>query len=258
MRGTERRDELLHFVRMRGYVSVSDAASALGVDASTVRRDLARLDALGLVQRSHGGALPLRDEAEVPYDVKLGRLMPEKRAIGQLVASLIPDGSSVILDSGSTTLLMAQALAGRRDLTVITADVRIAAEILLRPEIRLIVLGGEALAGTSTLLGQEAVESMRRYHVDVAVIAADAVDDEIASNLNGAVVPLKRAMIGAARRRILAVDNSKFGTRKLVHVAALQEFSDIVTDDGVHDAVASKVPVPLHRAAVDRGRLAGR
>lgn len=224
----------------------------MGVDNSTVRRDLARLDELGLVRRSHGGALPLRDEAEVPYDVKIGRLVSEKKAIGRLVASEIPEGSTIILDAGSTTLMVARALAGHHDITVITPDVRIAAELLFRPDIRLIMPGGESLPRTSTLLGQEAVESMRRYHVDIAVMAVDAVDNEVVSNVNGSVVPLRRAMMGAARHTILAVDNSKFGLRKLVKVAPTEEFDEIVTDDGVDETLAAGFPSPVRRAAADR------
>lgn len=245
--GAERRDELLRIIRQRGYVNVTQAAAELSVDASTVRRDLARLDELGLVQRSHGGAVPLRDEAEIPYDIKIGRLVEEKRAIGRLVSTLIPEGATVILDAGSTTLLVARALSEHRGITVITPDVRIAAE-LFRPEMRVIVPGGEGLPGTSTLLSQEAVEAMRRYHVDIAVMAVDALDETVASNGNSAVVPLKRAMMGAARRTLLAADHSKFGVRKLVTVARIEEFDEIVTDEGVDPTMVDRLPVPVRCA----------
>lgn len=252
MKGAERRDELLRMVRRRGYLNVSEAAQELDVDNSTVRRDLTRLDQLGMVERRHGGALPMRDEADVPLDVKMGRLVPEKRAIGQLVASTIPDGATVILDSGSTSLMVAQALASRRDFTVITPDIRVAAEFISRPDVRLIVPGGEGVPSTTTVVSQEAVETMRRFHVDVAVLAADAVDVGGASNMNGAVIPLKRAMIGAARRRILVMDSSKFGARKLVNVAPLNQFDEIVTDDGLDEETARAYPLPVRRASVVR------
>lgn len=254
MKGSERRDALLRILRDDGYVNASRAAGGLGVDTSTIRRDLARLEKLGLVRRSHGGALPLRDEAEVPYGVKIGRLVPEKQAIGRLVTSLIPDGSTIILDTGSTMLMVAKALAGHRDLTVITPDVRIAAELVVHPEMRLIVPGGEGLAGTSALLSVDAVESMTGYHVDFAVMAVDGVDTEVASNLNGAIVPMMRAMMGAARHTILAVDHSKFGVRKLVAIASIQEFDEIVTDDGVDDTLASGYPLPVRRAPIEPER----
>ncbi len=256
MRSSERRDELLRIIRDRGYLNATAASRELGVDSSTIRRDLSRLHQLGLIERSHGGAVGTRDEAEVPYDVKISKLVPEKQAIGILTASLIPDGSTIILDSGSTSLMVARALLGHRDLTVITPDIRVAAELITRPDVRLIVPGGEGVPETTTVVSQEAVESMRRYHVDVAVIASDALDLDGATNMNGAVVPLKRTMLGAARRRILVADNSKFGRRKLVKVAAVEEFSDIVTDDGADDSMLSAYPVPVRRAPIARERQA--
>lgn len=254
MKGAERRDEVLRIVRARGYVNVTEAARELGVNSSTIRRDLARLVQLGLIERSHGGAIAVNDEAEIPYDVKIARRVAEKQAIGELVASLIPNDSTVIIDSGSTAFMVARALADHRGMTVITPDIRVGAELVARPDVRLIVPGGEALPATTTLLSQEAVESMRRYHVDVAVMAADAVDPEGVTNINSAVVPLKRAMIGAARRAILAIDSSKFGIRKLVTVAPVEEFSEVVTDDGLDEAVAGTYPVPVLRAALEQER----
>lgn len=254
MKAAERRDELLRILRDDGYLSAADAAARLGVDTSTIRRDLARLDELGLVRRSHGGALPLRDEAEVPYGVKIGRFVPQKKAIGRLVASLIPDGATVILDTGSTALMVARALTEHRGITVITPDAQIAAELLFRPEIRLIVPGGELLAGTSALISQEAVESMSRYHVDLAVMAVDGVDPEVASNLNGAIVPMKRAMMDAAMSTMLAVDHSKFGVRKLMTVAPVRTFDAIVTDQSIDDLTAQRYPVPIRRAPVEPER----
>jgi DeoR/GlpR family transcriptional regulator of sugar metabolism len=239
----------LRLVRGNGYLSVKDAATELGVDTSTVRRDFAHLDRLGLIERSHGGALPVRDEAEGPYNIKLGRLVPEKRAIAELTASLIPEGASVILDSGSTTLMVARALADHRGLTVITPDVRVAAELAIRPGIRLIVPGGEGIPGTSTLVSQESVEDFRRFTVDIAVIAADGVDEEAVTNMNGTVVPLKQAMINAADRSILVMDSSKFGLRKLMKVAPVQHLSEVVTDAGLAASVASSYPVPVRRAS---------
>lgn len=254
MKAAERRDELLRILRDDGYLNVTSAATHLGVDSSTVRRDLARLDGLGLVRRSHGGALPLRDEAEEPYGVKIERLVPQKKAIGRLVASLIPDGSTVILDTGSTALMVARALSGHRDLTVITPDAQIAAELSLRPDVRLIVPGGELLAGTSALISQESVEAMSRYHVDFAIMAVDGVDLDVASNLNGAIVPMKRAIMNAAARTVLAVDHSKFGVRKLMTVAPVRAFDEIVTDSDLADSTAKPYPVPIRRAPVEPER----
>lgn len=251
MSSTARRDELLRTLRDQGYVRVTEAAAEMRVDSSTIRRDLVRLEKLGLVRRSHGAALPPRDDVEVPYSVKMSRAVREKKAIGRRVASMIDDGASVILDSGSTSLMVARALAQHRDLTIITPDIQVAAEVINRPNVRLIVPGGESLSPTTTVISQEAVESVRNYRVDVVVLGADAVDPEGASNHGSAVVPLKRAMLEAARRSILVVDSSKIGSRQLVPVCALHEVDQVVTDAGMAPTDLDEYPVPVERVIVD-------
>lgn len=249
MRASDRRDALLREVQDRGYVNAAEAAGEFGVDSSTIRRDLLRLDQLGLLQRSHGGAVARRDEADVPYDVKIRKLVPEKEAIGAAAAAQIPDGATVMLDSGSTTLMVAKALAGRTDLTVITPDVVIAAELIVNPSIRLIVPGGESLRDTTTVVSQEAVEMVRRYHVDIAVMASDAVDAAGPTNMNGVVVPLKRAMMGAALRSLLVADSSKIGQRCLVKVSPMEEFDELITDAGADPRETAGYPIPVQRVA---------
>ena len=250
MHTAERRDTLLRTIRTRGYLNVADAAAELGVDTSTVRRDLGRLESAGLIERSHGGAIPVRDEAEVPLGQKIGLRVAEKRAIAHEVARHIPNDSTVLLDAGSSCLLVAQALFAHRGLTVVTPDVSIAAELITRSDVRLILPGGEAVPETSTVLNQEAVEMVRRLHVDVAVMGADAVDARGASNLNSAVVPFKRAMIGSAARTILAVDHSKLNTRRLIAVANLEELALLVTDDGGPEDATADYPIDVVRVAI--------
>lgn len=250
MHTAERRDTLLRTIRTRGYLNVAEAADELGVDTSTIRRDLTHLEALGVIQRSHGGAVPVRDEAEVPLDRKIGLQVAEKRAIAHEVARQIPNDSTVLLDAGSTCLLVAQALFAHTGLTVVTPDVTIAAELIRRNDVRLILPGGEAVPETTTVLNQEAVEMVRRMHVDIAVMGADAVDARGASNLNSVVVPFKRARIGAAARTILAVDNSKLNTRRLISVAGLDELAMLVTDSGCPDSVVAEYPIPVVRTPV--------
>lgn len=249
MRTSDRRDALLRVVRDRGYVNAAEAAEEFGVNSSTIRRDLTRLDQLGLLQRSHGGAVSRRDEADVPYDVKIRKLVPEKQAIGAAAAALIPDGATVMLDSGSTTLMVAKALADRTDLTIVTPDVVIAAELIVHPSIRLIVTGGEDVKDTTTVVSQEAVEMVRRYHVDVAIMASDAVDAAGPTNMNGVVVPLKRAMMGSARRSILLADSSKLGQRRLVRVAPLEDFEELITDTGADPTETAAYSIPVRRVS---------
>jgi DeoR/GlpR family transcriptional regulator of sugar metabolism len=257
LRASDRRDELLRIIRDVGYLSATEAARQLGVDSSTIRRDLMRLDQLGLIQRSHGGAVARRDEADVPYDIKIHKRVPQKQAIGAAVAAMVPPGATVMLDSGSTTLMVARALVDHPDLTVVTPDILVAAELITRPNVRLMVPGGEGVRDTTTVVSQESVEMVRRYHVDFAVMASDAVDETGATNMNGVVVPLKRAMMDGAARCVLVADSSKLGQRRLVRVAALEEFAELITDHGVDEATVRAYPVPVRRVSAGTGTEAG-
>lgn len=250
LRGTARRDDIVAILRRQGYLSVSELASMLGVDHSTVRRDLMELAREGLINRTHGGALPIRDEAELPYVVKSSQRIAQKEAIAKAAASMTEGRHTVIIDSGSTMLMLAHELRSRDNLTVLTPDIRVAAELIDSSGLRLIVPGGEVLASTSTLTSQEAVEAFTRYRVDVAFIGADAVDTRQVSNFSSAVVPLKRAMIAAAERVVLMADSSKLDSRRLVSVAPLQDFDEMVTDSDATQAQLDAYPIRVIRAPV--------
>jgi DeoR family transcriptional regulator, aga operon transcriptional repressor len=248
--GQHRRDEILSRVQRHGYVSVKQLAEDYQVDASTIRRDLDRMAAQGLVNRSHGGATLPGEPEETPYAVKAGEHVAEKGAIARAVAELIPHGRSLLMDSGSTTLEVAKALRGHRDMTVVTNDVRVAAEVANQGDVRLIVLGGEVLPAVYTLASERAVDLIGEFNVDYAVMGADAVDPQGITNTNSNEVSMKRAMLQAARQVVVVADSSKFGHSALVRVAGLESVDLIVTDDGLRPDEAASYPVEVRRVPV--------
>jgi len=244
--GKKRRQEILQRVQHLGYVSARELAEEYAVDTSTVRRDLDALARLGLVVRNHGGA-SLPSEPAGASDAQLAARVPQKQAIAQAVARMIGDGRSLLLDSGSTTLEVTRALRGHRAMTVVTNDLRIAAELAGDDEVRLIVLGGEALPHAYTLMSERAADLIGGYQVDVAVLGADAVDPRGITHMNSFEAPMKRAMIRAAAQVLVVADSSKFGQSALVRVAGLEEVTRVVTDDGLPEAVAASYPVEVVR-----------
>lgn len=218
-----------------GYVEAKALSRDLGVDASTIRRDLDALARLGKAERTHGGARPVEGAlSEIPYAVKEHSQRDEKAAIGREAAALVRDGDSVILDSGSTTYQVATALRHRSGLTVITNDLRIGKFVATFPEVRLLVAGGELLGSVFTLVGERTVEFLSDYSVDWTFLGADAVDPTAGiTNTNTLEIPVKRAMIGAAARTVVLADSSKFGERALARVAALDEVDTVLTDTGL-------------------------
>src|ERR1700710_418609 len=136
--------EILDRVVEDGSVAGLSLAQEFGVSAATVRRDLQTLHGQGLLRRTHGGALPRPAGLELPIQYKTSRQHREKRAIGLAAARLVRDGDVVGMTGGTTATEVARALADRRGLTVVTNALNIAAELVSRQHIRLVVIGGDA------------------------------------------------------------------------------------------------------------------
>jgi DeoR family transcriptional regulator of aga operon len=249
--GKQRREAILGRLHRHGYVSVRQLALDYQVDSSTIRRDLDTMAQLGMIQRSHGGATLPAEPAEIPYDVKIETNVAQKRAIARAVAELVPHRRSLLMDSGSTTLEVARALRGHREMTVITNDLRVAAEIANQGDVRLIVLGGEALPAVYTLASERAVDLINEFHVDYAVMGADAVDPQGITNTNSNEVSMKRAMLRAADQVLVVADSSKFGRSALVRVADLENVDLIVTDDGLSEQTTAEYPVEIRRVSAE-------
>lgn len=253
----QRRREIRRRLATAGFVATRDLALELCVDASTIRRDLEGLARAGVVLRTHGGAmLPAHPAAgeltDLPYAMKEHEHVAEKHAIATFAAGLVHDGDSLVLDSGSTTFAVAQALAGRRGLTVATNDVRIAHHLAKEGDVRLVVTGGQLLEHVYTLVGADTVDSLLGLHVDWAILGADAVDQEAGiTNRNTIEVPVKQAMLKSAARAMLVADSSKFGRRAMASVCGIDAFAHVVTDDRLDRAHVrrygghvARVPVP--------------
>lgn len=253
--GKQRREEILGRVQRHGYVSVRQLAQDYQVDSSTIRRDLDTMAELGLIVRSHGGAALPAEPAETPYNVKVGKNVAQKRAIARVVAEIVPHGSSLLIDSGSTTLAVAQALRGHREMTVITNDLRVAAELANQGDVRLIVPGGEVLPAVYSLASERAVDLIKEFHVDYALMGADAVDPQGITNTNSNEVSMKRAMLSAADNVLVVADSSKFGHTALVRIAGFDDVDLIVTDDGLDEESASAYPVQIRRVRPDPALL---
>ena len=238
----DRLQVITDFIRQRGSVRSRDLVQALGVTDETIRRDLARLAEQGLVRRAHGGALAVRPSDETDTAFRLREHAVEKAAIGRRAAELVKDGSSIILDSGTTTLGLARALRGKENLTVVTTAVTNAIELVGNPTMSVIMTGGVIRPTTFGASGQLAAATLRGLHVDQTFLAIHSV-----SVAGGLTYPLfeevdaKRAMIEAASEVILLADHSKFGRQALVRVAPITAVNRIITTAGIDPDEAAAI-----------------
>lgn len=251
MRTEHRRREIVRRLYLMGYVEARELAEELGVDASTIRRDLDALARDGDVQRTHGGARLPAGAVDLPYELKQVERIPAKQAIAGAAAALVRDGESVVLDSGSTTYELATRLCAREQLTIVTNDIRIAQVVRAHPKVRLLVAGGELLRSTYTLFGERTVEFLHDLSVDWTFLGADAIDATTITNTNTIEVPLKRAMLAVARAAVVLADSSKFGRRALVRVADVGEVDRVITDADLPDRLADGFGTRLQRVPLD-------
>ena len=248
-----RRDRMAASVARRGFARVADLARELGVSEVTVRTDLAALEVDGRVTRVHGGAMPrgLVAERESSLEQSRTRLTRVKQAIGAEAAARVRSGESLLLDVGSTTLAVAQALVARTDLDeVVIVTNGLAIALALEPAIprfTVVVSGGTLRSLQHSLVNPLATTLLDDVRVDLAILGATGIDAEAGvTNVNLPEAEVKRRMVASAARRVLAADSSKLGQVHLGRVATLDELDELITDDAATDAALA----PLRTAGL--------
>lgn len=233
MLAIERRNEILEKLQKEKRVVVSELSQFYKVSEETIRRDLEKLENDGLVIKSYGGAV-LNEHSifDLPFNVRKNKRVTEKQKIAALIADLVRDGETLMLDASSTSVYVAKALREKRKkLTVITNSVEILMELFHVPEWTVISAGGVFQGELLALQGPVTDQVVRSYHVDKAVISCKGLslgcsftdsDEQNAS--------CKRAMLKSANERILAADSSKFGEVAFTRVAQWSDITKLVTD----------------------------
>ncbi|MET9226034.1 DeoR/GlpR family DNA-binding transcription regulator [Lentzea sp. NPDC003310] len=232
--------QITEAVRDAGSLGVADLAELTGASEMTIRRDLEVLAAQGVLERYRGGArsLLLRG-SEPPFALRSDENMDAKRRIAATVASLITDGESVVLDSGTTCLEVARLLHDRR-LTIMPLSLHAVNALSSSSTLTLLVPGGRPRPGELALTGPLTLASLQALRFDTAVIGCCGLSAEhglTAYDLEDASV--KRTAITSARRVIAAVDASKLDRTALAHVAPVSSLDAVVTDAADFEPLAS-------------------
>jgi len=235
---SERVSRLVETLRRDGRVEVARAAVEFGTAEMTIRRDLDQLVERGVARRVRGGAVNLlmRGE-ELPFAMREIDGVDAKRRIAGRVAELIGDGEAVALDSGTTTLETARALASRR-VTVMPMSLHAATALAAGPAVRLMMPGGECRPGELAMVGPLALASIAAVRFDTVVLGCCGVSPEghvMAHDLGDAAV--KQALLASANRSVLALDGAKFGRGALAVVRELSTFDVVVTDAAAPESV---------------------
>jgi len=212
--------------------TVESLAARLGVSIMTIRRDLARLAEEGRVVRTHGGAVLTRSGViEFAVGARGLRQLAQKRAIARAVAARLRPGMAVSLDTGTTMIEVARALAGIQGLTVLTSSLAVASALYGREGLQLVLLGGSVRQQSPDLTGPLTEENLRRFRAHLAVIGADAVTSRGVFTTEVGIARVSQAMAENAARTLLAADSSKFQATAFVQCLDLGRVHEVVTDD---------------------------
>lgn len=249
MKRSARLSAILDLLAEQGEVSVEDLVDRFGASAATMRRDLDTLSEQRLLSRTHGGAVAQSVAYELPIRYKSHQHAAEKERIAIAASALVEPGSIVGLSGGTTTTAIAAALASRDDLadvglTVVTNAVNIAAQLAMRPEIKVVVTGGVIHSRTYELVGPFVEQLLAGIQLDIAFIGANGVDAESgAMTHDEREAAVNRLMAERATRAVIVADSSKFGRSAFATVGGSELFGAVLTDTGIdplqRDAMAS-------------------
>jgi DeoR family fructose operon transcriptional repressor len=249
----ERKLIILESLKQDGKVMVIPLAQRLDVSAETVRRDLQVLEKEGQLKRFYGGAIKSTfKNDEAPYNMRQSMLPLEKRAIGRRAAELIQDGSTIVIDVGTTTLELAQAIQGKKRLTILTNSLPVATVLLesISRNIfsgKVIILGGEANPDQRSISGRLCEQMMQQFHVDQAFLSVGGISysNGITDyDLNEAA--MSRVFAEAAQEVIVLADHSKLDITTFAHIIPVEKADIIVSNqeapkDWVSDLERSSV-----------------
>jgi DeoR/GlpR family transcriptional regulator of sugar metabolism len=236
-----REAEIVRVLRAGGPATVEDLARTLSVSASTVRRDLARLDARGTLQRVRGGAAIAAEDADrdLPFDRVVEHDVADKHAVGARAAAMVRDGEVVLLDIGTTVVQLARELVGR-PVTVITSSLAVLDVLRGDPTVELIMLGGVLRPAYLSLVGLLTETALGQVRADVAFLGTSGVrtGGEVLDSTR-VEVQVKRSMIAAADRCVLLADRHKFPGSGGLKVCDLRDLSGLVTNEPLPEAMAA-------------------
>jgi DeoR family glycerol-3-phosphate regulon repressor len=244
MNPNPRQIKLLKVVQATGSVTVEELADQLGVTLQTVRRDVQRLADEGLLTRFHGGVrVPGSTVENMAYPQREVMHVEGKARIARAVAAALPHGCSLILNIGTTTEAIARALMQHTGLRVITNNLNVAAILSANPNCEVIVVGGVVRGRDQGIVGEAAVDFIRQFKVDIALIGISAIEsDGSLRDFDYREVKVSQTIISHAREVWVAADSSKFNRPAMVEVAQLSQvdrlFSDAVPPDPFMELMA--------------------
>ena len=226
---SERQNKIIEILKERDYASVRLLCSLLFASEPTIRRDLTALEQEGIIRRSHGGAILVRDEISRPLAFRKEVMQAEKRKIAQKAAELIPQGAVLFIDASTTAGHLIPLLKGK-DITVITNGLA-TLNLLQEQKIKAKCIGGDLLHSSMCFAGRSAERFLEELHADLLFFSISCLNEfgEI-TDYSEEEIYLRKVMLQHAKKRILLLDHTKFQKTATFRLCTLKEIEGIITD----------------------------
>lgn len=232
MKSSERQQSIKAQLDVRGRVSVVELADQFQVAQETIRRDLAKLEETGAARKVHGGAVSPQNKFDDTLASRLIQNIPEKHRLARYAAKLIPPGSTIFIDFGTTTAIFAELISQLSDLTIFTNSHLIAAAFTDNPSCEAYVLGGKYDDRLKSNSGAMIVEGIQQFYADFSVIGTGGIDKDFGFSLqNIGEATTAKAMLVRGAKNIVLADPSKFGRRGIAHMAGFHQIDYLVSSE---------------------------
>jgi DeoR family transcriptional regulator of aga operon len=239
----QRRKYILDHIVKDGFVKVSELAESLGVTQTTIRKDLKYLEAQGVLQRAHGSAIPPSQQImDINLSAKKLINYEAKQKIAEKAASLIKSDDSILIASGSTITLFAEALKPKGRLNVVSISVNISAHLGDIPGITVMQVGGILYGNTLSVLGAEASNTIENLFCSKVFFGIDGLDLDYGITCGtGEEASITQKMIQSAQTSIVLADSSKLGKRGFARICEVGDIDILITDSGLPMEARQKI-----------------
>ena len=231
MQNREREKQILEILRKaEGFVSVKELQKKLYASESSIRRDLRSLAAGGLIKKTYGGAMPISGSDIALFSRRTRQNTEAKRDIAKKAAALIKEGDIVFLDASSTAFYLADEIAGKGGITVVTNNIEIMM-LLASSNIKVISSGGYlSPENRICLIGAAAEETFEGIFADITFFSVKAIDDNgILSDCSAEEIAVRKTMLKNANKKIILCDSSKFSGRAAFKQGKLTEIDMLIS-----------------------------
>ncbi|SEV86406.1 glycerol-3-phosphate regulon repressor [[Haemophilus] ducreyi] len=230
MKQSIRHNKIIELVNQLGYVSTEELVAQLAVSSQTIRRDLNELAEKNLLRRHHGGAGMPSNNENSDYSERKKFFSAQKNIIAQQVAKMIPNGSSLFLDIGTTSEAVAYALLSHQHLRIVTNNLNAAHILMQKDDFQITIAGGD-LRADGGIIGEATVNFISEFRLDFGILGISAIDEDGSMlDYDYHEVRVKRALMQSSRQVILVTDHSKFNRRAIVRLGNISEVNYLFTD----------------------------